>query len=410
MRRSCDDARGRAVNILIAISHMRTGGAQNFVVHLARELSGRDRVFVYDCGEAGGRDPRDMSRYLPGDVTRLEFPRIFETAGLFAQRVARFFGRPIEIRRPWRMRYFRKLISRRGIDLVNTHLVHADLFAAEALRDLKIPVVVTDHGEYRHVGRSGIVRQEQIEAVFRRAGGLIFIADANQDALARCPVNPKTPCRKIYNGIRPPDPLPEAGLLRRRLGIPADALVFGMVARGIPEKGWEEALLAFHEVRRRSPDRQVYLVLGGEGEGVEAAKKKMPAEDASFIRWLGHVADPWAVTKDFDVGLLPTYYAGESLPNFLMECFFLGKPVIASAVGGIPEMIMTPRGPCGILVGPDASGRADLGALAKAMSNYAGDQKLLALHASRAVSGASRFLIRASALAYRDFFEEILER
>ncbi|HWA97888.1 MAG TPA: glycosyltransferase, partial [Pirellulales bacterium] len=114
---------------------------------------------------------------------------------------------------------------------------------------------------------------------------------------------------------------------------------------------------------------------------------------------------PWIAA--IDVGVLPTYYVGETLPNFVMECQAQGKPVIATDVAGIREMLTVDGALCGELIPLANDGRADVASLAQAMNSYLHDSARRMADGELAKRGALRFDIRATAAAYERLFEEI---
>jgi glycosyltransferase involved in cell wall biosynthesis len=117
----------------------------------------------------------------------------------------------------------------------------------------------------------------------------------------------------------------------------------------------------------------------------------------------GHQQDTAAWIRGFDVGLLPSCLAEESLPLSVIEYLLCGKPVIATAVGGIPEML----GDAGLLVSLASDGRADVGALAHVMERMM-DASVRAGLAGRVPQAASVFDLGRCVTAYEELFEELL--
>ena len=87
----------------------------------------------------------------------------------------------------------------------------------------------------------------------------------------------------------------------------------------------------------------------------------------------------------FDVGLLPSYFLSESLPNSIAEYLFCGAPVIATRIGEIPQMLDVPaQGLAGVLLEQNGRSLTDPAALTAAMRAYLTDPALLAEHKARA--------------------------
>jgi glycosyltransferase involved in cell wall biosynthesis len=191
--------------------------------------------------------------------------------------------------------------------------------------------------------------------------------------------------RVIYNGV--PDP-PERAV---RSG---DGLVVGAVGRLSPEKGYHVLLQAMRAV----PD--VRLVLLGDGpqrpELEELASHLGIAERVTFAGW---IEPPWAARWAFDVLVLPSFSEGFGL--VVVEAMLANVPVIATAVGAVPEIVADEE--TGLLV---PSGDPD--ALAKAIERLLGDAGLRADYARRARAIASeRFTTAKMAAEFETLYGEL---
>lgn len=123
--------------------------------------------------------------------------------------------------------------------------------------------------------------------------------------------------------------------------------IVGVVARLEPEKGHPTLLDAWPAVVAAVPD--AHLLIVGEGsqrEPLEAQAAALGIEDS--VVFTGRRDDVPAVTAALDVAVLPSYREAQGLS--ILEAMALSRPVVASAVGGIPEMIEDGR--TGILVPP----------------------------------------------------------
>ncbi len=155
--------------------------------------------------------------------------------------------------------------------------------------------------------------------------------------------------------------------------------VVGVVGRICPQKGQHILLRAAARLRRRGRDIQV-IFLGAPHEN--------SAEDAAYVRflesserqlglegrieWPGYQADPNPYFSAFDVLVIPsTASASEGLPLVALEAMRWGVPVIASHIGGIPEVVRD--GENGFLVPP-----GDEMALAEALKCVLGNASLRA--------------------------------
>jgi glycosyltransferase involved in cell wall biosynthesis len=157
------------------------------------------------------------------------------------------------------------------------------------------------------------------------------------------------PIRRIYNGVdlsryenqEPCCTLPE------EYGMEPGSQIVGVVARLEPEKGHPTLLEAWPAVLRSVPD--AYLLIVGEGSRRDALEVlTRDLRIAHRVVFTGRRDDVPAVTAALDVAVLPSYREAQGLS--ILEALALSRPVVASNVGGIPEMITD--GVNGLLVPP----------------------------------------------------------
>jgi glycosyltransferase involved in cell wall biosynthesis len=135
--------------------------------------------------------------------------------------------------------------------------------------------------------------------------------------------------------------------LPEEYGMEPGSKLVGVVARMEPEKGHPTLLEAWPAVVRAVPD--AYLLVVGEGSQRQALEQQ--ARDlriAHRVVFTGRRDDVPAVTAALDVAVLPSYREAQGLT--ILEAMALARPVVASNVGGIPEMIED--GVTGLLVEP----------------------------------------------------------
>jgi glycosyltransferase involved in cell wall biosynthesis len=169
------------------------------------------------------------------------------------------------------------------------------------------------------------------------------------------------PVSLIYNGIDMQrfEDQEACCTLHEEYAIPAGAPIVGVVARLEPEKGHPTLLEAWPRILASVPD--AHLLIVGEGsrrEALEAQAAELgllgsdPAHPSSELGrrvvFTGRRDDVPAVTAALDVAVLPSYREAQGLS--ILEAMALSRPVVASAVGGIPEMIEDGRS--GLLVPP----------------------------------------------------------
>ena len=153
----------------------------------------------------------------------------------------------------------------------------------------------------------------------------------------------------IHNAINL-DEIPAAGprLLREQLGLPADAMIVASAGRLSPEKNYGAMVQAAAEVVTHN--QQAYFVIFGEGF-LRLELEQAIAAAGLTGRFLlpGFRTDLQAVLHEIDIFMLPSFTEG--LPNVVLEAFAVGKPVVATRVGGTPEVVQD--GVSGFLTAPD---------------------------------------------------------
>jgi glycosyltransferase involved in cell wall biosynthesis len=160
----------------------------------------------------------------------------------------------------------------------------------------------------------------------------------------------------IHNGAEIPS-LPQdiCEKARLELGLPQNALVCGAVSRLDPVKRINDLILAFAQV---GTDHAAYLVIVGEGPERQHLEKMVQETGVSDqIIWAGYRANITSLLPAFDILLPPSLHEG--LPNTILEAMSVGLPVVATAVGGTPELIVNEKTGLLVLPGnPDALANA----------------------------------------------------
>lgn len=152
----------------------------------------------------------------------------------------------------------------------------------------------------------------------------------------------------IRNGIEPFSLLPRFAA-RLKLGVEENTLVVGTLAELHPTKGLEVLLKAWAKFINRGGAK---LFIFGEGEEEQRLQNlALTLQIKDSVVFSGFVANARELLSAFDLFILPS--RSEAFPYTILEAGFAGLPVIASRVGGIPEVINT--GQNGILVEPGSA-------------------------------------------------------
>ena len=265
-----------------------------------------------------------------------------------------------------------EILKRHEIDLMQIHCVTSSApYALQASRELKLPVVVSVHGELtmdaqQVFQRSPVFRSAMRDSI-RQAD---FLTACSQQTLSELEkwwgASLSDKSEVAYSGVFWDDFSDEtAGTSNPSAKIQTQKPYVFAIGRLVPQKGFDVLLRAF--ALADLPD--FHLVLAGEGEereNLEALARELKIDSKVFFFGRAEREEVIALFKNCEFFVLPSRLEPMGIVN--LEAMSSGKAVIASHVGGVPELV-TPD--AGVLVPP-----ADAPSLAHAMQNLAGDEKL----------------------------------
>lgn len=269
-------------------------------------------------------------------------------------------------------------------DIIHTHGVKANFFARLAARSITRSLITTVHSNLRYdYGRLAYLVASVMERTTRRWNRhFIAVSEALGEILCEEGV-PASRISVIYNGLDL-TPLRQTQLrgtdrqhLRQEWQIPADAFLFGTVARFVPVKGLPYLIDAFAQLVRQEPEKTYRLVLVGDGPEralLEEKVKQHGIEDQVCFAGFRH--DIPACLHAFDAFVHSSIYEG--LGYTIIEAMASEVPVVASNAGGVKEFVKPDQ--TGLLVEP-----ADVHALADAMKQIATDTSSRAQMVERAL-------------------------
>ena len=302
-------------------------------------------------------------------------------------------------------RHFARLLAKEAPDIICSLSFHQDYLACKHAAPLRIPVVVSMHGTYEFAAPGW---PTEARFIYDHAQAIIYAADKNMSWYQAQPYyGPTPPAIKIYTGIDLQAPVPR-GVSRADLGLTDNEFVFVMVARGIQEKGWQEAIDAFRGVRRNHS--RAALLLVGEGEYLSGLQAQY-ADDPGII-FYGNHPNSLELTALADVGLLPSYFPIETLPNVIIDYLRCHLPVIASDIGEIPGMLTLPDGTVAGAILPrlGTSQGVSVLHLSQEMERLLVDTTYYQAQTARAAKAVSRFDLSDCVARYTAVFNEVLNR
>ncbi|MBB5320690.1 glycosyltransferase [Marinobacter oulmenensis] len=234
------------------------------------------------------------------------------------------------------VRWLHGIIRKGKFDVVHGHQYSPFLYAWLAHWMTGTRMVFTEHGRFhpdRHRKKARFINP----FIARSSHALVAISEATREALAEYEYMPPSKIQVIYNGIEPPSRNPDRERqIRAELQLTPDDIVLGTVARLDPVKN--QALLLTATRRLRDEGYPVRLLLVGDGperEKLETQARELSLEKS--VVFTGFQENPADYLGLMDVFLLPSFTEGTSMT--LLEAMSLGVPVIASRVGGTPEIV-----------------------------------------------------------------------
>jgi len=266
----------------------------------------------------------------------------------------------------------RALKQRHGCFVLHAHCAYPDVVgAALAARLLGLPLVATAHGSDINIsGRQRLLRP-QIRWALRGARRVIAVSAPLAKAVSELTALPADrieciPCAGYSPAVFRPRAAGERATLRQALDIPVDARVVLFVGHLVPVKALDVLLRAW-ALLLRFPSVGAHLRLVLIGEGTERDTLEQQARELGItdrVAFLGPKLQPLVADWIAAADLLTLPSHAEGSPNVVVEALASGTPVVASRVGGVPDLV--DDGVNGLLVpAGDAAALAD--ALAAAL-------------------------------------------
>jgi len=302
------------------------GGKENGVVNLVNRLDPaifENYIFTYVRGGALARrvDPERCRVVELGDKLGGDYRLYFKLA-----------------------REFR----RHRIHIAHTHSWATVMEGIVGARLARVPIVI--HGEHGTMKTATKLHIQIQRLLWRTADQMLSVSNVLRENLHRRFDFPRDKIRVVANGVDLARfTLASQGRdYKTRLGLPANALTFGAVGRVVPVKAYpiflQAAKLVFNEIPH------AHLVIVGDGPQLEELVRLADEQQiANRVHFLGARKDVPEILRGLDVFVLSS--ESEGLSNTILEAMASDRPVIATAVGGNPELVVD--GETGLLVPPN---------------------------------------------------------
>lgn len=326
--------------ILYIVPYLSIGGTEKHVLDLVSGFSADNEIFLLaPPGET-------LELFQAEKLTYYPFPRLDKKP---LQGLRKFFSQ------------LKKILRANSIDLIHIHGA-PELILLVKLVTRKIPVIFTLHGF--HGPRKDWDYWGCARTCNRFAAQVIAVAEVEEEILKARGLKPEL-IRTIHNGV--PDPQKLSFEKPANLAnIPVECLLIGAIARLETTKGINFLLDAFAQLANRFA--QIHLIIVGSGskerELVDQAERLQISSQVTFAGYQQNVHD---YLHYYDIFAIPSLH--EAHPLVLMEGMGHAKPIVATTVGGIPEVIV--EGENGLLVPP-----ADATALVEALERLVTEDDL----------------------------------
>jgi glycosyltransferase involved in cell wall biosynthesis len=267
-------------------------------------------------------------------------------------------GIPVDIipsRKSWDMSFVKRLCGycrEHKIDLIHAHLPGGNLYGSIAGKILHIPVICTLHNEFVMPGSVERFNSIKMFMVRNLASKLVIVAEFMRDDYLSKGRIPSRKMLLIYNGVRPVDSDVSFSLedFNKAISYQEGDILIAHIANLRTPKGHNILIEAAARVLGESPKAK-FLLIGEEGDGriKSDIMARMKAHNiADRVILLGFRRDVFQILKHVDIFVLSSI--SEGLPVSVVEGMRSSLPVVATTVGGLPEVVKD--GVSGYLVKP----------------------------------------------------------
>ncbi|MCG7926915.1 MAG: glycosyltransferase [Candidatus Thiodiazotropha taylori] len=231
----------------------------------------------------------------------------------------------------------RRILKQKHIDIIHAHGIKEHLIGGIAAKLVGGCKVVRTHHGLGRLNANRLLRSLELLNSKLFSDALIAVSkDLEQQLIGKG--HPKSKISVIHNGIdcRSVTPARSIQEVRDALDIDEHARVVGTLGRMVPVKGHKYLLQAQQWLLSSGVD--CVVVIAGDGPLMEETKQLAAELDIEAqVRFLGHVDEAYDILSAFDIFVLTSLHEG--VPISILEASCLGVPLVATAVGGVTEVI-----------------------------------------------------------------------
>ncbi len=231
-------------------------------------------------------------------------------------------------------------------DIVHTHGFKADLCGAILGKLNAVPLIIsTIHNQEQYL-KNPIIRLLEEWIISPIDDTIIVVSEGVKRFLIDTTGIPEGKIKKVCYGINPGDiKIDKYKDIRGEFGIDKDAILIGCIGRLVEQKGHRYFIQAAEKVIERNPKAKFFIIGRGKQEKHLKNLAKSFNLDSSVI-FTGFREDAYSIIDKLNLIVMPSLWEGLGL--VLLEAMALGKPIVATDVGGIPEVVENKK--TGILV------------------------------------------------------------
>lgn len=262
-----------------------------------------------------------------------------------------------------------RLMKKKQIHVVRTHRYRSNLYGRLAAFLAGVPVIIASvHDNYRTDKRPK--RRIMNRILSKITDKIVAVSENVKEDIIRYDSIDPSKIEVIPNGIDVERFNPEKNTadIRKEFSLEEDDIVIGFIGRIVPAKGLEYLLNALPYLKEEF--KSIKLLIVGEGSLVEELKERAKKNNIfDNILFIGRRRDIPEILASINIFVMPSI--AEGLPNALLEAMAMGKPIVTTEVGGIPEIVK--NGFNGLLVPP-----RDTLSLSKAIKELISNDRLAA--------------------------------
>jgi len=334
--------------ILYLITSTNVGGTEKALLELIRHID-RKEFKVYVCSV---KKPGTFAKALAKEADGFFSLKLSEGGGVAA--IGGFIPAVLRLI---------KLIRAVSPSILHCFLFRANIVGRIAGRIARVPIIISS---------VRVIEAQRAKHLIDRLTAplathyLAVSQAARNHTIHNAKISP-TKIVTIYNGIKCNGEHTEKSAWRSTLSLSPSAVLLGLIGRFHKQKGHIVLLKALPFILAQAPHTHVLFC----GEGREEACLKVMAQDLGLeghVHFVGLIENAYQMLSQIDIVVVPSLWEG--MPNVVLEAMAAGRPVVASNIAGMDEVVVT--GETGLLCKPD-----DPHALANAILELIRDPSLM---------------------------------